>query len=58
MSLPDCCYDYRNIESECTEIDTCTECGCGIYEGEEYYEISGQVICCDCIQYFKKKAEL
>lgn len=58
MSLPDCCYDYRDIEDEKTVIDECNECGCSIYAGEEYYEIGGQIICCDCIYYFKKTAEL
>lgn len=58
MNLPDCSYDYRELENEEIEIDTCSECGCSIYQGEEYYDIGGQVLCCDCIYYFKKTAEL
>ena len=58
MSLPDCCYDYRDTEDERTVIDKCNECGCSIYVGQEYYEINGKIVCCDCIDFFKKTAGL
>ncbi|WP_194190830.1 hypothetical protein [Clostridium chrysemydis] len=58
MSLPDSCYDYRYQREKQREIDECSECGCSIYEGEEYYDISNLIICCDCIQRFKKEAEV
>lgn len=58
MELPDCCYEYRNDEKTSKVIDICTECGYSIYEGDEYYDIEGKIICYDCIDYFKKTSEV
>lgn len=38
-------------------VDRCSECGEGIMEGEEYYDIGGQPICLECMSYHKKTAK-
>lgn len=35
----------------------CSECGCGIYDGEEYYKIGDKCYCTECMDGFKKEAE-
>jgi hypothetical protein len=34
----------------------CTDCDCDIYEGDDYYDIDGYIICIDCITDYKKEA--
>lgn len=36
---------------------TCAWCGEPIYIGDEYYEISGDQVCTDCMDDCKKKAK-
>ena len=36
---------------------TCDWCGGDILEGEEYYNIHGEVLCFDCVQDCLKQAE-
>lgn len=47
-------HDPRNDEEPVTE---CSECGNGIFDGEDYYEIGGKCYCEKCIESFKKTAE-
>ena len=54
--LPNCCYDYRYEADEASIVDRCCECGANIYEGEECYDIHGEIICEDCMDDFKKEA--
>lgn len=37
---------------ECQEkgLFTCENCDCQIFEGDEYYEIGGQILCEDCVR--------
>lgn len=35
----------------------CSECGCDILEGEEYYEIINEPVCEDCVWNARKIAE-
>ena len=46
--------DPRESESPVCE---CDECGEGIYDGEDYYEIKGNCYCEKCIEKFRKTAE-
>ncbi len=39
-------------------FDHCEECGCEIYDGDEYYEIDGKRYCEACIYSFLKIAEV
>lgn len=34
------------------QVDTCHYCNQEIYEGEEYYEFNGTIVCQDCIDDF------
>lgn len=35
----------------------CSDCGEPIYEGDDYYEIAGDIICEKCIDNYKHTAE-
>lgn len=39
-------------------VCTCDVCGEGIYEGEVYYSIKEDCICTNCIDDFRKTAEI
>lgn len=47
-------YQYRYEASKPKVIDTCQECGYDIYEGQEYYDIYGKILCDECVENFKK----
>lgn len=53
MTLPESMYSYRAEEKKAKVIDQCQECGKDIFEGYEYFDIKGLVICDDCINHFK-----
>lgn len=38
------------------EIDMCENCHGSIYDGEEYYDVDGTIICKQCMNDFKKIA--
>lgn len=51
---------YLTTPPECNEkpMYECCVCGSEIYEGDEYYEINGDIYCEECIESeFKKTAE-
>lgn len=50
----DSIYDYRYERRKAVMVDTCKECRYEIYEGEEYYDINGLILCDQCNSYFKK----
>lgn len=50
-------YDCRYERSKPKIVDCCKECGYDIYEGQEYYDINGLILCKDCIEGFKKIGE-
>lgn len=56
--LPDTMYDYRPEQPQAIEVDRCSQCGRSIFQGEEYYDFGGEVVCEECldeyISYFKK----
>lgn len=57
--LPECCYEYREnilIESTREPVETCDNCGEGIYEGETYYNLDGVIYCVDCIADSEREA--
>lgn len=56
--LPDCCYEYRPERPKACIVDTCMNCGEFIYEGEEYYDIDGKILCENCISECKKEGEI
>ena len=44
---------------ECKEVPTlyeCDNCGAGIIDGEDYYDINGYILCEDCIDNYKFQA--
>ncbi|HAT4111142.1 hypothetical protein ACV3R1_13485 [Clostridium perfringens] len=55
--VPDCCYEYRLSREEPKAVEICTECGCNIYAGENYYAIGDKLICYECIENFREEAE-
>ncbi|MDU7212510.1 hypothetical protein [Clostridium sp.] len=57
MELPSCMYDYRHENPQAKKIYTCSCCGYGIYIGDAYWNISGQIICEECIEHLKNEAE-
>lgn len=58
INLPDCSYDYRHENQQAKLIHTCTVCGGGIYNGDAYWNISGQIICEECMENMKLEAEV
>lgn len=54
--LSDSMYDYRYDRKRAQIVDKCVECGTSIYEGEEYYDINGLILCGECLLVFKKLA--
>ncbi|MBE6066134.1 MAG: hypothetical protein E7211_00320 [Clostridium lundense] len=57
-NIPDCCYDYRYEAPTAKIVDTCIDCGEFIYEGEEYYDIRGMIICSKCMSEYKRESEI
>lgn len=55
-NLPDCWYEYRHENPQAKKIYTCSCCGGGIYTGDAYWNISGQIICEECIEHLKNEA--
>lgn len=51
-----CCPACPNHVDELVEI--CCECGAKIFEGDDYYNIEGIVLCENCIDKFKMKGEV
>lgn len=50
--------DYlTSVPEDENPLFECDLCGCGIYEGDSYYEVSDFIVCEDCIDDFKKVAE-
>lgn len=47
--------DYGASKRELVHVCEC--CDAGIYEGEEYYDIEGYIVCEACIHEYKKTAE-
>lgn len=47
--------DYGSNKRELVHV--CEHCDAGIYEGDEYYDIEGYIVCTDCISTYKKTAE-
>jgi hypothetical protein len=39
-------------------VDKCMDCYEDILEGESYYDIKGHIICEECIEEYKKEAEI
>lgn len=39
-------------------VHYCKECGYPIYDGEEFYNINGKKYCSECMESFKKYAEM
>ncbi|PRR70887.1 hypothetical protein [Clostridium thermopalmarium] len=56
-NIPDCCYEYRYESEMAKVVDTCSECGCNIYEGDEYYDINGLILCQNCLSDYKREAQ-
>lgn len=52
--LPESMYDYRYENPEPKQIGACSGCGCGIYVGDDYYQIDNKAYCEDCKNKFKK----
>lgn len=48
-NLPDSMYDYRHENKKASRIYLCTTCGGGIYVGDAYYRVDGQVVCEECV---------
>ena len=46
---------YREKERE--EAHKCAWCGESIYEGDECYDINGEIVCENCIENAKRRAE-
>lgn len=57
INIPGCMYDYRHENQQAKKIYTCSCCGYGIYNGDAYWNISGQIICEECIEHLKNEAE-
>jgi hypothetical protein len=53
VELPDCCYEYREEQPKARIIEACMDCDSDIYEGDEYYDIQGMVICTECMAKYK-----
>lgn len=56
-NLPESQYDYRYENPQAKKIYNCSCCGYGIYIGDAYWNISGQIICEECIEHLKNEAE-
>lgn len=46
-------FDYDNNANElacyeCSDSLRCVDCGCRIWNGEDYYEVDGEIVCYDC----------
>lgn len=55
-NLTNICRDCLKPQSYANMTDTCMDCGSPIYEGDEFYDIHGTMVCCDCINEYKKTA--
>ncbi len=56
-NIPDCQYDYKYERPQATIVDRCCMCGGDIFDGDEYYDINGKIICADCISECRHYAE-
>lgn len=45
------------VEREPQELTKCEKCGHAIYEGDDYFNVHGHIICEDCINDFLKTAD-
>lgn len=52
--LAESMYDYRYERKEPKTVDTCSDCGCYIYFGEEYYDVGGKIFCEECMDSYKR----
>lgn len=50
-------YDYRYEQENTKQVYECSDCECGIFLGDIYYEINDVFICEDCIEQYKKECE-
>lgn len=53
-NLPDSMYDYRYEQEKAEVVDICMVCNREIYEGESYYDFSGDIVCEDCLSDYVK----
>ncbi len=42
------CLRYGYAEKECEGTIRCVSCGRAIYEGEDYYDFFGDMVCDEC----------
>lgn len=49
---PEECCEHKAIA-----VDRCNDCGEDIYEGQEYYDFNGTIICKDCFAKYYNKYE-
>lgn len=54
-NLSDSMYDYRHEQSKAEVVDVCMVCNRYIFEGERYYDFSGDIVCKDCLSDYVKE---
>lgn len=40
----------------CAPTFRCSQCGGEIFPGESYYDVCGEIICRECLEYFARRA--
>lgn len=53
--LTDSMYDYRPEQPPAEVLDVCMVCNRYIFEGESYYDFSGDIVCKDCLSNYVKE---
>lgn len=48
-------YDYRPEQPPAEVLDVCMVCNRYIFEGESYYDFSGDIVCKDCLSNYVKE---
>ena len=56
MSYVEPIYSERLDPPEARLFGHCDWCGDEIWEGYDYYDINGDIVCCDCIAGCKQEA--
>lgn len=56
-NLPDSMYDYRPQMNNPRQIEVCSDCGWGIYTGDDYWLIDNKIYCKECINRLRKVGE-
>ena len=54
-NLTDSMYDYRYEHKKAEVVDDCKICNRYIFEGESYYDFSGDIVCEDCLSDYVKE---